>query len=254
MLDRRGFTATLLAVLAGCARHPEAPPEQALSRPGATHLTDADVQAFLKIIQRLPGQKPPAFQPLAEVDLSSDREAADMVARWQREFRSSYSPEVQARYWKRDSTLRTALSDSGIDPHDFAALLVNLSTAVVRASLDPEIDLPALGRQADGGIASLSSQFDNLDHDPRLSPSIRNARAELLAVVLKETIAYREFLRLLECVPPESVSAIETHRETLEQLMPATETVLLFRKKLESQRTVIQASHESPRLPGSRPK
>jgi hypothetical protein len=63
--------------------------------------------------------------------------------------------------------------------------------------------------------------------------------------VLKETVAYREFLRLLERVRPESMSAIAPHREVLQQLMPATETVQLFRKKLASQRGVIQASHES---------
>src|SRR5205085_6596410 len=62
----------------------------------------AEIQAFLKIVRKLPGQAPPAFQPLSEVDLTTDRAAADMVARWQREFRSSYSPDVQAKLWKRD--------------------------------------------------------------------------------------------------------------------------------------------------------
>jgi hypothetical protein len=245
MLDRRGFTAAILALLAGCNKPPQAPPETAVSLASETHLTDADIQAFLEIVRKLPGQNPPAFQPVSEVDFTSDRAAADVVARWQREFRSSYSPEVQAKLWKRDSLLRSALSDCGVDPRDFATFLVNLSTAVVRESLDPQVDLAALGRQADGSIASLSSQFDNLDRDSQLSPTVRNTRAELLTAVLKETVAYREFLRLLEQVPMESIAAIAPHRDVLQRLMPPTETVQLFRKKLASQRSVIQASHDT---------
>jgi hypothetical protein len=98
-------------------------------------------------------------------------------------------------------------------------------------------------------IASLCSQFDGLDRDPRLSPSLRNSRAELLSAVLKETVAYREFLGLLEKASPESVRAIEPHRQALDRLMPATETVLLFRKKLQAQRSVLQASHETEERP-----
>jgi hypothetical protein len=245
MLNRRGFTATAVALLAGCGKPPQAPPEAAVSLARTPHLTDADIQAFLSIVQKLPGQNPPAFQPLAEVDFTSDAKAADMVSRWQREFRSSYNPVVQAKLWKRDTTLRVAFVDCGVEPENFATLLVSLATAVVRESLDPEIDLAALSQQADAAITSLCSQFDGLDRDPRLSPSVRNSRAELLSAVLKETVAYREFLRLLEQVPPESVAAIPPRREVLERLMPTTETVQLFRKKLQSQGAVIQASHES---------
>jgi hypothetical protein len=249
MLDRRGFTATLVALLAGCGKPPQAMPEATVSLADGDRLSDASIKAFLEIVSQLPGQKPPAFQPLAEVDLTSDSSAADMVARWQREFHSSYSPDVQAKFWKRDSALRSALADCDVDPREFAALLINLSIAVVRSSLDPEIDVAALGEQADRSIASLANQFDHLDRDPRLSPSVRNARAEVLSAVLKETVAYREFLRLLDRVSPESVSAIAPHRDALERLMPATETVQLVRKKLESGRGVIQAGHESAARP-----
>ena len=249
MLDRRGFTATLIALLAGCGKPPQAPPEATVSLADGDRLTEATIQSFLGVVQKLPGQKPPAFRPLPDVDLTTDATAAEMVARWQREFHSSYSPDVQAKFWKRDSALRSALGDCEVDPREFAALLANLSIALVRSSLDPDIDLAALGEQADRSIASFSNQFDNLDHDPRLSPSIRNARAEILSAVLKETVAYREFLRLLDRVSPESVSAIAPHRDALERLMPATKTVQLVRKKLESGRAVIQAGHESPARP-----
>ena len=253
MLNRRGFTAALVGLLAGCGKPPQAIPEHAVSLTNEAHLTDRDVRAFLEIVQKLPGQAPPAFQPVPELDLTTAPKGADMAARWTREFQSSYSPEVQAKLWKRDSHLRGALNDCGVEPKEFATLLIQLSTAVVRESLDADLDLAAMGQQAENVITSLCSQFDNLDHDPRLSPSIRNSRAELLSAVLKETVAYREFLRLLERVPGESAQAIRPHREVLERLMPATETVQLFRKKLESQRGVIQASHESAGLPGKRP-
>jgi hypothetical protein len=245
MLNRRGFTAALVGLLAGCGKPPQAIPEHAVSLATEAHLTDEDVRTFLAIVQKLPGQTPPAFQPVLEVDLTTDAKGADMAARWKREFQSSYSAEVQAKLWKRDSRVRGALDDCGIDPREFAELLIQMSTAVVRESLDPELDLAAMGQQAEHSIASFCAQFDNIDHAPRLSPSVRNSRAELLSAVLKETVAYREFLRLLEHVPRESVAAIAPHREVLERLMPATETVELFRKKLESRRGVIQASHES---------
>src|SRR5262245_46659584 len=122
MLNRRGFTATLVGILAGCGKPPEANPEHAVSLANEAHLTEADVRAFLVIVRKLPGQAPPAFQPVPEIDLTTDPKGADMAARWKREFQSSYSPEVQAKLWKRDSNLRGALDDCGVDPRDFASL------------------------------------------------------------------------------------------------------------------------------------
>jgi len=247
MLNRRGFLTATLGVLAGCGKSPEpAAAPLGLSRAPDGHLTEDDVRTFLEIVRRLPGQKPPAFQPASELDLTADTRAQGMVERWQGEFRSSYSPQTQARFWKRDTSVRGALNDCGIAPEEFASLLVRLSAAVVRESVDPGVDLTMLGEQADRTIASLCSQFDGLSRDPRLSPTVRNARAELLSMMLKESVAYREFLRLLESISPESVAAVSRHRDVLRPLMPATETVLAFEKKLQSQSHVIRVSHEAP--------
>ena len=79
MFNRRGFTATVFALLAGCGKPPQAPSETAVSLTEAGQLTDADIQAFLSIVRKLPGQIPPAFQPVAEVDFTSDAKAADIV-------------------------------------------------------------------------------------------------------------------------------------------------------------------------------
>lgn len=246
MLNRRTFTFSAVALLAGCSETP--PPAVAQKKPpvAVSHLTDADVSALIEVVRALPRQKPPAFQPAIEVDLRGDTLAADMVARWQREFRSSYSPQVQAKLWKRDSRLRGAIDDSGFEAEELARLLVKLSAAVVRESLHSDVDLPEMGRQADHAIASLCRQFDGLDGDARLSPTVRNGRSEFLANVLKETVAYREFLRLLESVPQESIATVARHRDILRQLMPTTETVQAFEKRIESQATVLRASHTQP--------
>ncbi len=238
-------------MLAGCARSTDpsavsAPP----AVPGA-QLTDAEIETFLSIVPMLPGQAPPAFRPAAELDLTTDQRAADMVARWQREFRSSYSPQVQARLWKRDSHLRSAILETGLEPEQLAALLVQLSSAVVRESVDPGLDLAELGRSAERSIESLCQQFDGLERDPRLSPSLRNARAEFLTMMLKEMVAYREFLSLLETVPSESVAAVARRRDVLRSLLPASETVQAFEKRLAAQTAIQQVSHEE-RTPGPR--
>ncbi|HVJ84941.1 MAG TPA: hypothetical protein VM452_04805 [Caulifigura sp.] len=252
MLNRRAFTLSIVGLLAGCGASP--PPAREPKRPAltASHLTDRDVAALIDVVKSLPDQKPPAFQPAVEVDLQGDTRAADMVARWQREFRSSYSPQVQAKLWKRDSRLRLAIDESGFEPEELATLLVRLSAAVVRESLHPEIDLVEMGRQADHAIGSLCRQFDSLDGDPRLSPTVRNGRSDFLANVLKETVAYREFLRLLESVPAESVETVARHRVVLRTLMPATETVQAFEKRFESQAKVLRASHAEPARSGAR--
>ena len=142
--------------------------------------------------------------------------------------------------------MRQALADCGLEPEPFAALLVKMSTAVVRESLGAEIDLAEQGRQADRAVASLCGQLDGLDGDPRLSPAVRNARAELLSAVLKESVAYREFVRLLEDVPAESVAAVARRADLLRRLMPATETLTAFEEKLKSQGQVMRASYEAP--------
>ena len=191
MLDRRGFLYVTIGTLAGCGKPPEPPAATSVAVSTSGSLSAGDIEAFLAIVARLPGQMPPAFQPAPEIDFTVDSSAGEMVARWQREFRSSYSPSVQAKLWKRNPRLREALEECGVKPESFAQLLVRMSTAVVRSSLDPAIDLAPLAAQAERTVASLASQLDGLDSDPRLSPSVRNARAELLSSMLKEAVAYR---------------------------------------------------------------
>ncbi|QDT53136.1 hypothetical protein Pan44_11510 [Caulifigura coniformis] len=251
MLQRRGFLTAMLGILAGCGRPPEPAVPKSVTLTTDGHLTEHDVRVFLEIVSRLPGQKPPAFQPASELDLSFATGAQSLVDRWQAEFRSSSSPQTQARFWKRDTGVRSALSDCGVAPEEFASLLVRLSAAVVRESVDPNVDLAAFGEQADRTIASLCSEFDGLDRNPRLSPSVRNARADLLSAMLKEAVAYREFLRILESISAESVAAVARHRDVLRPLMPATESTLAFEKKLQSQSQILRASHELPARPST---
>lgn len=246
MLNRRGFTAVAVSFLAGCGKPPAPPVARRAEASQEKFLTEADIARFFEVIEVLPGRKPPMFQPAAELDLSTDTGAASMVARWQREFRSAYSPVIQGKMWRRDADLRQALEEQGLEPEDLARLLVKLSTAVVRESLDPQIDLRIVGAQADHAIESLCKQLDGLDHDRKLSPSLRNGRVEVLTLVLKESVAYREFLRLLEAVPEESLATAARHRQALRALLPANDTVQAFERRLESQAAVIPAGYTAP--------
>jgi hypothetical protein len=256
MLSRRALTALLAGLLWGCgAADPSSEPRSEkpalpTGQPKRLALGDEDVALFFQIVAAFPDGQPPAFQPAAEVDLSIDAGARDMVARWQREFRSSSSPQVQAKLWRRDARFRRVIDQLDIEPEELARLMVRISTAVVRDSLDPRINLSALAEQADRAIDSLCEQYDGLDRNHRLSLTVRNGRAEFLAECLKETVAYREFITLLEAVPEESVRVAGRHRDRLKPLLPTSETMQAFVKRYESQATVIQAGHttgESPR-------
>jgi hypothetical protein len=234
------FGAALLGLLTavGCSGSADEPTiGDRIQRAGmSTPLTADDVQAFLEIVERLPDHEVPTFKSATFPAAAQTVSAKDLVAQWRHDFRSAYSPSVQARLWQSDARLTAALDSEDVDPTALAALLVRLASAVARDALDDRVQLSQLRKDAEASITALCRKFDNQQID-------QVGQRVQLAEALKEATAFREFIRLLEAVPEGSVATIAEFRDQLRKHLPTSETMAAFEHRTES--VVVPTSYES---------
>jgi hypothetical protein len=233
----------------GCSDSPERPAghSHALVEPADFRdpLRDEEVQAFLEVVPRLPGAAAPAFQPSPPGSTPPDATGRQLVERWQREFRHAYNPATQARLWRSDKALSRAIRAADVDPEALASLLVRLSTAVARDALDERVDLVAMRKRAEESIRSLARDFDRLSSEADDAPGTRRSGVrDTVAEALRDATAFREFLRLLEHVPPESIATVGRFRRDLDRYLPTADTVAAFERREETTAVLLPASHE----------
>lgn len=246
---------TLLA--AGCGNSSETPasatkPQRAPAirvQSVSSALSDREVAAFLKLVPALPGGAAPEFGAATISESSEQLSGVELATRWKREFRSAYQAETQARLWREQRRLIDSLGDAGVEPQALASLLVRLSTAVARDALDPRIDLASERQKADRQVASLCERIDRLPTagevpDSRQTELTGTRRA--LTEELREAVAFREFVLLLEQVPEESLAVIREHRSQLKKHLPAGDAAQAFERRIENGEAVLPVSHEAP--------
>ncbi|MBX3445078.1 MAG: hypothetical protein KF774_21950 [Planctomyces sp.] len=248
---RRPSIAAVLAALLAAAGCSKSDPDAARTAPPAAippltaPLTDDNVEEFLAIIAKLPGETVPEFCPPEPWEADERLSAVELVNLWRREFQHACSPEVQARLWNEDAALRRAFERSRIDPEALAALLVRLSAAATREALDDRIDLPRLREQADRALKAVAAELHALP-GTGTGESREEARRNQLILALREAIAFREFVRLLEKTPAESAAVVARHRERLAPHLPTQTMTSVFEQRFDSEATVLQAGHETP--------
>jgi hypothetical protein len=209
-------------------------------------LMDDEVRAFLDLLPKLPDGAAPAFQPAGIRDTPKGFSAIELTLQWQRDFRSAYRPQTQARLWHEENRLIDALEVAGVEPSALASLMVRLSSAVAREALDDSIDLSLKRKEADRLVKSLCTQIDEFS-DPSSSPDIGQegpARAELLAD-LREAVAFREFVNLLQQVPEESLAVVHKHREALRKHLPTGDAVAAFARWSKRKSGILPAGYET---------
>lgn len=247
---KRLLTAALVGAsisTAGCGNsdpQPAAATKVSIARAAATEpLTEDDVLAFLEIVPQLPDRTPPGFRPVAPPQFVEKLSGKELATLWRSTFQSAYLPATQARLWRKETRLMDAIEDADVEPEVLASLLLRLSSAVSRRAIDDSIDLVHMRKKADLEIARLCRQLDD--------EVVRNAelRADL-ADSLREAVAFREFVRLLEAVPQESVRTVARFKNELALYLPTADTVTTFERYSESTAVVLPSAYARPAAPG----
>lgn len=250
-MARLFWCGVLLTALAGCSQGDDslAESDESSSPSPADALTESDLKRFLSIVRSHEGAMIPEFTPLDEDEsLDFNAPAEQLLASFRSQFRRLFDAERQGAIWKRDTDWSHALQGRKISPQRFAALVREVSLAVMRVRLEARVDLDQLVTQARREVSRTERIMNQIDGIPANERTREAASLRTRSVVqLGRAVALLEFAELIRQVPPENAKIIRRYSRELKPLLPASinEELLTELKKLASGRpSVEQAGYE----------
>jgi hypothetical protein len=242
--------ATLLFVLAGCSSNSGNPDVTADGSNSA--LTAADLDRFLSVVKCHEAAMIPEFTPPDEdPSLDLDAPAKELVTAFQNQCHRLFDAERQGKIWQRDTEWKQALAGSNISPRQFAALVRDVSLAIMRVRLEARVDLGQLvaraGRQVDHAVGIIE-EIDEVPAEARTRAAV--ALRTRSVIRLGQSVALREFAEFIRRVPPDSAAAVRRYSRQLKPLLPASinDELLAELKKLATapDGEVLPANYEEP--------
>jgi len=226
-----------ICLFVGCARTPESP-ENAADETATRVLTASDLDRFLATVQSHTEAMIPEFSaPDENSSLDPDAPAGELVAAVREQCRRLFDVERQGALWERDAEWSQAIAEGEISPARFAALVRDVSLAIMRVRLDARVDVDKLVAQARRQVDQTVRTMDDIDQVP-VRERTREATAlrTRSAIRLGKSVALLEFAELVKKVPPESVSIVRRYSRRLKPLLPASvnEELLVELKNLAS--------------------
>jgi hypothetical protein len=240
--------AVLLLALSGCSSSSEDPELGSGGSPGA--LTAAELERFLAVVQSHDGAMIPEFAPPEEdPSFNFDASAQELVTSFQAQCRRLFDVERQGSIWQRDTEWAQALAGNKITPSQFAALVRDVSLAIMRVRLEARVDLDRLvlraRRQLDRAVTTMN-EIDEVPADERTEDD--TTRRTRSVIQLGRSVALLEFAELVRQVPPESAAVVRKYSRQLKPLLPAgvNDELLAELKQLATERDkgVQQAGYE----------
>lgn len=237
----------LLCLLAvGCSRQQAAqsdaptPSAHLPARQLSDPLTEQEVRLFLEVLETLPDQQAPEFEPLSQVTADERFSAARLTEVYRQEYREMFDASRHGARWRNDETLMATFAQHDVTPEDFAALMIRMSCAIAASAISPEVDLQQVSDNADAQVARLVEDINRLDAAPRTTQSVDYRRQALES--LQNFVAFSEFTKILREVPAASREVVARHRSQLAGHLPQTGTVEQFERTIESK--VVPTSFE----------
>jgi hypothetical protein len=240
--------ATLLLALTGCSGSSE---DSELSAGGtAGALTAADLERFLAVVQSHDGAMIPEFAlPEEDPSFNFDASAEELVTSFQGQCRQLFDVERQGSIWQRDTEWAQALAENKISPNRFAALVRDVSLAIMRVRLEARVDLDRLvsraRRQVDRAITTMN-EIDEVPGDERTEEATTQRTRSVIQ--LGRSVALLEFAEQVRQVPPGSAVVVRKYSRQLKPLLPAgvNDDLLAELKQLATapDKSVQQAGYE----------
>ena len=200
---------------------------------------------FLDVLETLPGQQAPEFEPLSQATADERSSAASLVEVYRQEFRAMFDASRHGARWRNDETLMATFTQNDVTPEDFAALMIRMSCAIAAGEISPEVDLREVAAGADAQVARLVEDINRLDAAPRTPQAVDERRQALES--LQNFVAFSEFTTILREVPEASREVVARHRSQLAGHLPQTGTVEQFERTIESK--VVPTSFEQIPVP-----
>lgn len=251
---RYAIQAALILAIAGCSQSGESPVEtqEGAENSSADLLTDADLRRFLSIVRSHEGAMIPEFTPLDEEDSFDFNLPADKLRQaFRSQFERLFDVERQGAIWQRDGDWSRSLAGRKISPQRFAALVRDVSLAIMRVRLEARVNLDQLVAQARLEVGRAERVMNQIDEVPpqkrtREAASLRTR----LAIQLGRSVALLEFAEMIREVPAESAAVVRRYSRELKPLLPPSinEDLLAELKDLASRPSseVVPAVYESP--------
>lgn len=205
--------------------------------PAGDLLGQHEIAAFLAVLQRLPGQQAPEFAESILPRLTSVERLDTAVIRLRQAIRDAVTPERQVMEWQESPELQRAFASMQVNPLAFANLMLQISCAWSAWSVEQETSLSTAREQLDGRVVQLWEQLHSA------AVPVGSIEQLQLLETLEELITLTEFLRLLEQVPPENVTAVAAARDQLQAVLPDSALADEFTKYLRSQSTILRAGY-----------
>ncbi len=218
--------AVVLVVLTGCAgTNDESETASDNSSPaGSTALCPADIERFLAVVKSQDDAMIPEFTPPDDEEaLDFNASASELIASFHAQCQKLFDVERQGAIWQRDSFWSRALAEHELPPFRFAALVRDVSLAIMRVRLEARLDLAQLvtrARQQVEQTVRLMDEIDQVAPDERT----REATAQRTRSVIRlgRAVALLEFAELVRQVPPESAAVIRQYSRQLKPLLPSS--------------------------------
>ncbi len=242
--------AALLLALTGCSGSSDDPDVAGSGSPEA--LTDADLDRFLSIVHSHEGAIIPEFTPPDEDPrLDMNASASDLVASFQDQCRQLFDVERQGKIWERDTEWSQVLKGNRTSPVRFAALVRDVSLAIMRVRLEARVDLGRLVAQARRQVDQTVRTMDEIDEIPSTERTREANTLRARSVIrLGQAVALLEFAERVRQVPPESAAVVRRYSRKLKPLLPsgANDELLTELKKLATapEKGVQPAAYEEP--------
>jgi hypothetical protein len=233
------FVMLMCLVALGCSRQQsdatQAPtptshqPSTTLSDP----LSEQEVQTFLAVLEALPGNQAPEFEPLSQATASDRLSAAQLVEVYRQEYRAMFDASRHGERWRQSDELMATFARHNITPEDFASLMIRMSCAIAAGAMSPQIELNRICDHADAQVARLVEDITRRDAGPRTQDAVDYRRQA--AESLQNSVAYSEFVRILRDVPPASREMVARYHSRLAGHLPQAGTVEGLKRTLDSQ-------------------
>jgi hypothetical protein len=160
--------------------------------------------------------------PDEDPSFNFDASAQELVTSFQAQCRRLFDVERQGSIWQRDTEWAQALAGNKISPNRFAALVRDVSLAIMRVRLEARVDLDRLvsraKRQVERAITTMN-EIDEVPADERTEEATTQRTRSVIQ--LGRSVALLEFAELVRQVPPESAAVVRRYSRQLKPLLPA---------------------------------
>lgn len=215
-----------LISVGGCQESSPPPPTTTTSlKTTAERLTDAELQRFLRLIERLPDGRVPEFTPTEQPPLDTLLPPKVLVSEFRTRYRQLSDPNRQGEVWDASLDLSKSAQQEGWTSAQLAAFIRCLSCAVMKSRLVEKHDLKAIEQRCHREITRLVAVLEQDDQVPRsqMNEAFMQRRDQKVQR-LGRMVALLEFTLQLKPIPQSNLELVTQYASQIRPLLPEATT------------------------------